>query len=127
MIVSPQQMKWGGAFGTPGPDTGYALKIVREADLPNRSLALEQVLAALMGARASILGRAPIGEDLEVALIVSGLAPNSSAMLVERGRHWVAATAHEQSPGRSAVAAVDPDLLRHKPDDVRRRLRMVGE
>lgn len=127
MITSPQQMKWGGAFGTPGPDTGYALKIVREADLAERSDALEKVLAALMGARASILGRAPIPEDLEVALIVSGLAANSSATLVERGRRWMEATAHEQSPGRSAVASIDPDLLRHKPDDVRRRLRMVGE
>jgi hypothetical protein len=120
-------MPWGGAFGTPGPDAGYALKIIREADLEERTDALEKVLAALMGARASILGRAPTGEDLTVALIVSGLSPNSSGALIDRGRQWIAATAHEQSPGRSAVAALDPDLLRHKPEDVRRRLRMVGE
>jgi hypothetical protein len=32
-ITSPQQMPWGGAFGTPGPDTGYALRLIRQRGL----------------------------------------------------------------------------------------------
>ncbi|MGQ0848003.1 MAG: hypothetical protein ACT4OP_02570 [Actinomycetota bacterium] len=127
LITSPEETKWGGAFGTPGPDTGYALRLLKEADLPERSARLEKVLAALMAARASGLGRAPIGEDLEVALIVSGFGEGLPDQLVTRRRHWVDATAHERSPGQTAVAEVDPHLLIQKPGDVRRRLRIKGE
>lgn len=127
MITSPQQMKWGGAFGTPGPDTGFAFKIIRGADLPERSEPLELVLGALMGARASLFGRAPTGEDLEVAKIVAGIGYNLPPDLAERRDRWLEATAHEASPGRTAVAEIDPDLLRHKPEAVAKRLRLLGE
>lgn len=127
MITSPQQMKWGGAFGTPGPDTGYVFRIIRGADLPERSDALELVLAALMAARASRFGRAPIVEDLEVAKIVAGIGYNLPPELAERRDRWLEATAHEASPGRSAVADIDPDLLLHRPEAVAKRLRLLGE
>lgn len=127
MITSPQQMPWGGVFGTPGPDAGFALRIIAESELADRSDGLEAVLAALMTARASLLGRAPVPEDLAVALVVAGYGENLPAGLAERRERWVEATAHERSPGRSAVADVDPDLLRHKPDQVARRLRIIGE
>ncbi|HEY7563322.1 MAG TPA: hypothetical protein VIA81_00175 [Acidimicrobiia bacterium] len=127
MITDPVEMKWGGAFGTPGPDTGFALKIIRTVDLDERSPALEQVLAALMAARASLLGRAPTIEDLEVAKIVAGIGYNLPAHLGERRERWLRATAHEASPGKTAVADVDADLLRHKPEAVAKRLRLLGE
>lgn len=127
MITSPQQMEWGGAFGTPGPDTGYAFKIIRAADLPERSDALELVLVALMAARASLFGRAPIHEDLEVAKIIVGIGYNLPPELAERRNRWLEATAHEASPGRTAVAEIDPDLLRFRPEAVAKRLRLLGE
>ena len=51
---------------------GWALKLVRSADLPERTEGLEAVLAALMAARASFFGRAPVPEDLVVAKILAG-------------------------------------------------------
>jgi hypothetical protein len=127
VIVSPDQMPWGGAFGTPGPDTGWALKLVRAADLPERSDGLEFVLAALMAARASHFGRAPVPEDLEVAKILAGFGEGLPADFVERRERWVETTAHEPSPGRAAVAEIQPDLLELKPDQIKRRLRIIGE
>jgi hypothetical protein len=127
VIVSPDQMPWGGAFGTPGPDTGWALKLVRAADLPERSDGLESVLAALMAARASHFGRAPVPEDLEVAKILAGFGEGLPADFVERRERWIGATAHEPSPGRAAVADIQPDLLELKPDQIKRRLRIIGE
>lgn len=126
VIVSPDQMRWGGAFGTPGPDTGWALKLVRAADLPERSDGLELVLAALMAARASHFGRAPVPEDLEVAMILAGFGEGLPADFVERRERWIEATAHEPSPGRAAVADIEPDLLELKPEWIKRRLRIIG-
>ena len=126
VIVSPDQMRWGGAFGTPGPDTGWALKLVRAADLPERSDGLESVLAALMAARASHFGRAPVPEDLEVAMILAGFGEGLPADFVERRERWIEATAHEPSPGRAAVADIEPDLLELKPEWIKRRLRIIG-
>jgi hypothetical protein len=127
VIVSPDQMPWGGAFGTPGPDTGWALKLVRAADLPERTDGLELVLAALMAARASHFGRAPMPEDLEVAKTLAGFGEGLPADFVERRERWIQATAHEPSPGRTAVSEILPDLLELKPDQIKRRLRIIGE
>ena len=127
VITSPDQMRWGGAFGTPGPDTGWALKIVGLADLPDRSAGLELVLAALMAARASLLGRAPIPEDLEVAKILVGIGEGLPPDFSERRARWIEATAHEPAPGRGAVSEIEPDLLVLKPDQIKRRLRIIGK
>ena len=126
VIVSPDQMPWGGAFGTPGPDTGWALKLVRAADLPERTDGLESVLAALMAARASHFGRAPVPEDLEVAMILAGLGEGLPPDVIERRGRWVEATAHEPSPGRLAVSEIELDLLELKPGQIKRRLGIVG-
>lgn len=127
VIVSPDQMPWGGAFGTPGPDTGWALKLVKAAELPERSDGLELVLAALMGARASHFGRAPVPEDLEVAKILAGIGEGLPPDFAVRRERWIESTAHEPSPGRTAVADIEPDLLELKPDQMKRRLRILGE
>lgn len=69
-------MPWGGAYGTPGPDTGYALKLVKERMIPladgeDRHNA-EDAIAALVGARASHFRRAPTPGDVDVAMLVLG-------------------------------------------------------
>jgi hypothetical protein len=119
VIVAPEQMPWGGAFGTPGPDTGWALKLVRSAELSGRTDGLEGVLAALMGARASLFGRAPVLEDLEVAKLLAGLGADLPVEVIERGRRWVEATSHEKSPGRTAVSETEVDLLKLKPAELK--------
>lgn len=123
LILSPDETVWGGYNGTPGPDTGWGLRLLAKADLPERGPLVEAVLLALIAARASLYGRAPIPEDLEAALVLtgytSGLNEESQEVLEERRRRWIEAAAHEKPAGRTAVAEVDADLLREKPDRIR--------
>lgn len=122
MITSPDQVPHGEGFGTPGPDTGWALTLIDRADLPERSKGLDKVLAALMGARAASFGRAPTLEDLEVAKLLCGIGESLPEHLEQRRQRWVDATAHEKPPGRTALAEVGPDLLRNQPAAVRLRV-----
>jgi hypothetical protein len=110
-ITAPDEKPEGGAFGTPGPDTGWALRILSTADLPEDGPRLRQVLAALMSARAAHYGRAPVPEDLEVALTLAGLGRNRSDELDARRERWVVTAAHEKPPGRTAVAEAGEDLF----------------
>lgn len=124
MITSPEQMPTGGSFGTPGPDTGYALVIIRAygSDL---SEGQQKVVAALMAARASRLGRAPTKDDLEVARLIAGIGEGIPQSVVERGERWVRSAAHERSPGNEAVAEVEPELLVIPVGEAGRSIRMV--
>ena len=125
VITRPDQMPWGGAFGTPGPDMGYALVIIRAngADLTEGQ---QKVVAALMAARASRLGRAPTAEDLDVARLIAGIGDGLPANLVERGVRWVTESGHERTPGRHAVAEAEPDLLVMSKEEARRSIQIVG-
>jgi hypothetical protein len=124
VITAPGQVPSGGTFGTPGPDTGWALKIIRHVS-PQQDPDAEKVLTALMAARAASFGRAPIPEDLEVAKLLCGMGEGLPLELSARARRWCGAVPHERSKGRSAVAAVDPKQLRMKPDELRKDL-VVG-
>ena len=64
-----------------------------------------------MSARAAHFGRAPVPEDLQVALTLTGYGHTRSEALDERRQRWVVAAAHEKSPGRAAVAEVGDDLF----------------
>jgi hypothetical protein len=80
-FVSPDEVPWGGVFGTPGPDTGFAYKIVKNLDLPggaHRRSDIEAVLVAVMSARASSLGRAPTATDAAVAIELLDLTETSA-------------------------------------------------
>ena len=122
VITSPGAVPTGGAFGRPGPDTGFAYRLIRSTDIEGRTPGLEHVLAALMAARASHFGRAPTAEDLEVASILCGIGEALPDWLSERCEGWVEATAHEKSKGVTAVNDVGDELLRLKPAEVRLRV-----
>ncbi len=125
-ITSPEQMRWGGAFGTPGPDTGWAFKLVAEGDLPERTPLLERLVATLMGARASLFGRAPTIEDLEVAKQILGLGEGADAELDAQRHRWLDAAAHEKIPGKQALSEIGPELLKAQPAGVRRMRRLLS-
>jgi hypothetical protein len=122
VITSPGAVPSGGSFGRPGPDTGFAYRLIRSTPNEGRTQALEHVLAALMAARASHFGRAPTSEDLEVASILCGIGEGLPDRLSERRQGWVEATAHEKSKGVTAVNDVGDELLRLKPAEVRSRV-----
>lgn len=113
----------GGYYGTTGPDPGWGLKIVNGAKLPDDDPDLREVLTGLVLARAAALGRAPVREDLDVALILCGYDEDAPASLLERRERWLEASPHEQRPGATAVAEVDKSQLILKPDRLRYAIR----
>ncbi|MFQ5947861.1 MAG: hypothetical protein ACE5KX_03255 [Acidimicrobiia bacterium] len=130
-LGAPEEVPWGGMFGTPGPDAGYALVLLQERGLPiagdEEADDVETALADLMAARASHYGRAPVGEDAEVAELIlgyrlEGVDTTLLAELAELRRKWLAGLAHRPEKRRNLVAAVKLDALAAKPDEVRRRL-----
>lgn len=122
LITSPDQVPTGGHFGAPGPDAGFALRLLAEAELPDDDPNLRGVLQSLMTARAAALGRGPTLEDLEAGLTLCGYGYEAPQDVVEKRERWKAAVPHEQRPGRSAVAEVDREMLEAKPDQIRQAL-----
>lgn len=121
--VGPTGTPGGGYYGTTGPDPGWGLKIVNGAVLPDDDPDLRKVLTGLVLARAAALGRGPVREDLDVALILCGYEEDSPAWLIERRERWLEASPHEQRPGATAVAEVDKSQLILKPDRLRYAIR----
>jgi hypothetical protein len=113
----------GGYYGTTGPDPGWGLLIVNNAELPSDDPDLRKVLTGLVLARAAALGRGPIREDLDTALILCGYDEDPPAAVVERRKRWLDASPHEQRPGAGAVAEIDKETLVMKPDRLRYALR----
>jgi hypothetical protein len=128
---APADTPWGGAFGTPGPDTGYALRLVRNRELDIREgesrRDLEAALTALIAARASLVGRAPTSHDVDVAMLLLGLdsggipAAVTEALAADRAG-WITGAAHHPVKAGAIVAAVDPQVLLADPATVRSRM-----
>lgn len=110
-VASPADVPWGGAFGTPGPDPGYALRLLADgAPGPEETRAL----AALAGARASWLGRAPVAADLEAAgiILAPALAASAGALHLEPGVEGLRRLLESLDPG--LLAAPLEELRRHR-------------
>ena len=112
-------MPRGDGFGTPSPNAGFAITIVRRADLEDKSPEFEAVVAAIMVARASSFGRAPTEGDLKAALAMCGVGGDFPEWVHERREHWKHAIAHDKPPGRTAVTELDRELLLESPDRIR--------
>lgn len=112
-------MPQGPGFGHAGPDPGWAYTVVRRADLPNDDPRLEAVVVGLVLARSSALGRAPIPEDVDAALILCGYGDDAPPEVVERRERWLAAVAHDNRPGATAVGDIDRELITAKPEQIR--------
>jgi hypothetical protein len=100
--------------------------LVNAADLPNDDPDLKAVLAALTIARAGALGRAPVLEDLEAALVMCGYGYDAPEGVVESRERWMAAVPHEGRPGQTAVSEVDRELMVRKPGEIRELLALSG-
>lgn len=121
--VGPTGTAGGGYFGTTGPDPGWGMRLVNQAELPDDDPDLRRVLSGLVMARAAALGRAPVKEDLEVALILCGYDADPPAEVVERRGRWLEASPHEHRAGATAVVEVDKETLVMKPERLRYALR----
>jgi hypothetical protein len=121
----------GGAFGRPGPDTGWVLRIVKAAEFDRSEVGIEAVVASVAAARASHNGRGPSSSDVEVALILLGLRPEGIpdevvGQLSAARAKWLRKAAHEQVKGRSFLAQLSPGLLSADPERVRHLLNVAG-
>ena len=119
VISSPSQKPTGAGFGNPGPDTGYALRLIRSAEIEERTDELEAILVALMGARASHFGRAPTPEDLDAALAMCGIGEGYPDHVVERRARWEVAVSHDKPKGATALSEIDHGLLVDTPQRIR--------
>ncbi|MDH3607192.1 MAG: hypothetical protein OER12_09355 [Acidimicrobiia bacterium] len=135
-LHAPSDVPWGGPFGTPGPDTGYGLKLAAGATLnlaeDERRHPVERVLVLIIGARASLFGKAPSADDLGFAVMLLGLDTSreipeaATTQLAAARRYWAPRVAHSTADARRLSARLTPDLLALSPDDLRHRL-ALGE
>lgn len=135
-LHSPADVPWGGAFGTPGPDTGYALTLARGASFAlsegEDRHNVEQALLLVMGARASLFGKAPSADDLGFALLLLGLDTREevpaavTAQLAAGRKHWAPRLANDKWEARLFVGRLAPPLLKLSQGDLRHRL-ALGE
>ncbi len=130
-VTHPDEAVSGGAFGRPGPDAGWVLRLVREAEFDRSDGDLEAVVATVAAARASLSGRGPTPVDVEVALILLGLRPagipqDVEQRLVSARAKWLRKAAHERVKGQSFLSQLSPGLLAADPDHVRHLLNVAG-
>ncbi len=112
----------GGTFGHTGPNSGYALKLVRAAEYPEtgRDKEVEAVVAAVAGARGAHFGRGPVMGDVVVGLALLGLVGEDPETLAGGRDRVLDGTAHEHAKGLTFVASVPADVLYGSVADARR-------
>ena len=135
-LHAPSEVPWGGQFGTPGPDAGYALRLAAQADYAldddETRGSVESVLVLIMGARASLFGKAPSADDLGFALMLLGLdadreiPESTTGQLAAARRYWAPRVAHSPADGRELSARLNMELLRLSHDELRHQL-ALGE
>jgi hypothetical protein len=130
-ITNPDEAISGGAFGRPGPDTGWVLRIVKATEFDRSGDGIEAVVASVAAARASHNGRGPTSSDVEVALILLGLRPEGipDGVVEQLGSaraKWLNKAAHERVKGRSFLSQLSPGLLSADPERVRHLLNVAG-
>lgn len=106
-VGSPAEMPWGGQFGTPGPDTGFALRFVGARELPGgpeHRADVEAAVVTVVAARASAAGRAPTPSDVDVAIELLGLSD-------EGGLRALRGLAHDSKRLRTIVAEIPRESL----------------
>ena len=119
----------GRTMGTPGPDSGFALRLAKrfedELQLDEGESAHDVLLGvALVAAkRAALCGRAPCVYDVRFALESLGLprrrddAPGASGRGVPSGRPLFSGVSHDYVTQRALVDGVTEDALRRPPDE----------
>jgi hypothetical protein len=117
-------------LGIPGTDQGYALLVAHElfADQLQLSpgITVEDALvgcAAVANARAALFGRAPVGKDVELALVLFGFLGDAPPELVTWRAPLFQAAAHHYRQQRRIVEAVPESTRRLSPDQARAQMR----
>ena len=120
--------KGGVLFGTPGPDSGYALTLAAHfhdqirAVFPETAHDAEDLAAQVAMRRGAIFGRAPIRADVEVGLTLFGWLSDAPADLVEWRRFAVAGAGHNYAKRVTLIETIPEWVIRQRPDQIRERM-----
>jgi hypothetical protein len=112
-------------FGTPGPDSGYALTLAKRFHdriavvAPETVHDAETVAAGVAMRRGGLFGRAPMSSDVEVGLAIFGWLGDAPADLVEWRRLAVAGIGHDYPRRTTLVEAIPDAVIRQTADKVR--------
>jgi hypothetical protein len=123
-LVGPT-MRRGADIGTPGPDSGFALRLAKrfEDDLRlDEGESAHDVLlgAALVGSkRAALLGRAPCIHDVRLALDLWGFLDDAPADVRAARRVAFSSISHDYAAQRALVDSVPEAALGLNPGPVR--------
>jgi hypothetical protein len=116
-------------LGVPGPDQGYALLVAHQLFADRLELTagitVEDTLvgsAAVASSRSALFGRAPVGKDVELALVLFGFLGPAPSDLVSWRAPLFQAAAHHYRQQRRIAEAVPESTLRLTPDQVRAQL-----
>jgi hypothetical protein len=115
----------GRSMGTPGPDSGFALRLAHrfehELKLEEGETAHDVALgvALLASKRAAVFGRAPSVYDVRFALNVWGFLDDAPAELKVSRRAAFSSISHDYVALRSLVDSIDEDVLRLTPEEAR--------
>ena len=124
-LGGPEDAQFGAGFGTVGPDSGYALSLVKARDLEladgERRANTDIALAAIASARAALFGRAPTGKDVDLAMALLGLDPAAPESvrrdMGESRKRWFAAVAHHPGRLHGFIASLDHGVLALTAED----------
>jgi hypothetical protein len=117
----------GPQLGRPGPDLGYALRLVRQFDDRLQiaaPLSRDDVVTGCIGvamARAAVFGRAPVVHDLDIAFRVWGFLGEAPAELVEARTPLFESVSHHYNDQRAIVDRVPTSTLRLSHGEVASR------
>ncbi len=117
-------MPWGGAFGMPGPDAGYAMKLAAGRDLilsdyEHRADA-DAAVAAVAAARSSLVGRGPTKGDVDAAIVILGYEAESDFGPVRAAA--IGGSAHHPLRIRRLIAGIPTDAYDATVDELRERV-----
>ncbi|MGC8466033.1 MAG: hypothetical protein ACP5O0_08925 [Acidimicrobiales bacterium] len=114
----------GRLLGSPGPDQGYALKLADVA-LERARLAPHErrsdvrvAMVSLAMRRSSLFGRAPIPEDLLVALAIFGYLMDAPEDLIKLRRGFIDGIGHDYYLQRTLADLIPEELLRLRLHDL---------
>jgi hypothetical protein len=115
----------GRGMGTPGPDSGFALRLAHrfehelKLDVGETEHDVALGVALIASKRAALFGRAPSVYDVRVALNLWGFLDDAPAKLKATRRTAFSSISHDYVAQRSLVDSIDEDTLRLTPEDAR--------
>lgn len=118
----------GARFGSPGPDLGYGLKLVRTVvagltfEKGEHRHDVEAALFAVGCKRASVFGRAPVIHDFQLAAALFGFWVGAPADLVALRRSLFDGAGHDYNRQRAVADKVPEATVRLNPASVPERV-----